>query len=73
MSYIKETLPPHPPILRVEKYKKLGIEKPYIYLNGMYVISVNMDIGQSPFRYSGGSTYGSAPLPNHSCVFLFIF
>ena len=24
-------------------------------------------------KYSGGSTYGSAPLPNHSCVFLFIF
>ena len=25
------------------------------------------------YKHSGGSTYGSAPLPNHSCVFLFIF
>ena len=25
------------------------------------------------YEYSEGSTYGSAPLPNHSCVFLFIF
>ena len=27
----------------------------------------------SDCMYSEGSTYGSAPFPNHSCVFLFIF
>ena len=42
----------------------------YMFLIGECFFSL---LNSQSCMYSGGSTYGSAPLPNHSCVFLFIF